>query len=68
MPARPSNRRAHEAALLLGDLNWIERPPSDPLREPSKLAQRVSDTREAVRMLLDEILGAELAACLLVAR
>ena len=68
MPARSANRCANETALLLGDLDRIERPSSGPLGESAELAERVADAVEVIGVLLDEVLRTELAACLLVAR
>ena len=66
MAAGPADRRAEPADLLLGDLNRIEAPPGDLLRETAELAERIADAFEQLRMFLGEEARAEAAAVLLV--
>ncbi len=64
--AGPSNRRLQPADLLLGHLDRIEALAAHLEREAAELAERVAHAREQLRVLLDEVARAEVAAGLLV--
>src|SRR5205823_5600594 len=67
MASLATDRRAHRATLLLGNLDGIEGLAANPRCELTGFRQRVADPLEQFGMLVSEKLRAELASCLLIA-